>query len=221
MNIYQLLERDLRLAYRRRAELVTPLGFFIIVTALFPLALGPESSLLRRLAPGVIWVAALLAGLIAQDSLFKSDYEDGSLEQVLLSPAPLEVLVLLRVFAHWLVTGLPLVILSALMGLLLGYPAGAVGVLVLSLLLGTPVLSFLGATGAALTVGLRRSSMLLPILVLPLAVPVLIFGAAASQRAAQAEPTAAPLYFLGAMLVLALTLMPFAVAGGLRISLES
>lgn len=221
MKIYQLVERDLRLAYRRRAELVTPLGFFIIVTALFPLALGPEANLLRRLAPGVIWVAALLAGLIAQDSLFKSDYEDGSLEQLLLSPAPLEVLVLLRVFAHWLVTGLPLVILSALMGLLLGYPAGAMGVLVLSLLLGTPVLSFLGAAGAALTVGLRRSSMLLPILVLPLAVPVLIFGAAASQRAAQAEPVAAPLYFLGAMLVLALTLMPFAVASGLRISLES
>lgn len=221
MKIYQLVEGDLRLAYRRRGELVTPLGFFIIVTALFPLALGPESSLLRRLAPGVIWVAALLAGLIAQDSLFKSDYEDGSLEQMLLSPAPLEALVLLRVFAHWLVTGLPLVILSALMGLLLDYPAGALGVLVFSLLLGTPVLSFLGAAGAALTVGLRRSSMLLPILVLPLAVPVLIFGAAAAGRAAQAEPAAAPLYFLGAMLVLAVTLMPFAVAGGLRISLES
>lgn len=221
MKAGQLVVRDLRMAYRRRAELATPLVFFIIVTALFPLALGPESSLLRRLAPGVIWVAALLAGLIAQDSLFKSDYEDGSLEQMLLSPAPLEGLVLLRVFSHWLVTGLPVVILSALMGLLLDYPAAAMGVLVASLLLGTPILSFLGATGAALTVGLRRSSMLLPILVLPLAVPVLIFGAAAAERAAQAEPYAAPLYFLGAMLVLAVTLAPFAVAGGLRISLES
>lgn len=221
MNARQLVARDLRLAYRKRAELVTPLAFFIIVTALFPLALGPEPVLLRRLAPGVIWVAALLASLIAQDSLFKSDYEDGSLEQMLLSPAPLEVLVLLRVFAHWLMTGLPLVILSALVGLLLDYPVAAMGVLIASLLLGTPVLSFLGAIGAALTVGLRRSSMLLPILVLPLAVPVLIFGAAASQRAAQAEPAAAPLYFLGAMLVLAVTLTPFAVAGGLRVSLES
>ncbi|MGH8278185.1 MAG: heme exporter protein CcmB [Gammaproteobacteria bacterium] len=221
MNVRELVGRDLRLAYRRRGELVTPLGFFIIVTALFPLALGPEVNLLRRLAPGVIWVAALLASLIAQDGLFKSDYEDGSLEQTLLSPAPLEILVLLRVFAHWLVTGLPLVILSALMGLLLNYPVAALGVLVGSLLLGTPVLSFLGAIGAALTVGLRRSSMLLPILVLPLAVPVLIFGAAAAQRAAQAEPVAAPLYFLGAMLVLAITFAPFAIAGGLRISLES
>lgn len=221
MKLPQLLASDMRLAYRKRGELLTPLAFFIIVTALFPLALGPEQTLLRRLAPGVIWVAALLAGLIAQDGLFKSDYEDGSLEQMLLSPAPLELLVLLRMLAHWLVTGLPLVILAALMGLLLDYPAHAMGILVGSLLLGTPVLSALGAIAAALTVGLRRSSMLLPILVLPLAVPVLIFGAAAAQRAAQAEPVAAPLYFLGAMLVLAITLTPFAVAGGLRISLES
>ena len=221
MRTAALVQRDLRLAYRRRGELMTPIIFFIIVTALFPLALGSEPALLRRLAPGVIWVAALLASLISQDSLFKGDYEDGSLEQMLLSPAPLEWLVLLRVLTHWLVTGLPLVILSALMGMLLDYPATSLGTLTGSLLLGTPVLSFLGAIGAALTVGLRRSGMLLPILVLPLAVPVLIFGAAAAQRAAQAEPVAAPLYFLGAMLVLAATLAPFAVAGGLRVSLES
>lgn len=221
MNAVALVKRDLQLAYRRRGELVTPVIFFIIVTSLFPLALGSEPALLRRLAPGVIWVAALLANLIGQDSLFKGDYEDGSLEQILLSPAPLEWLALLRVFTHWLVTGLPLVILSALMGLLLNYPLDSLSVLAGSLLLGTPVLSFLGAVGAALTVGLRRSGMLLPILVLPLAVPVLIFGAAAAQRAALGEPIAAPLYFLGAMLVLAITLAPFAVAGGLRVSLES
>ncbi|MDE2272799.1 MAG: heme exporter protein CcmB [Gammaproteobacteria bacterium] len=221
MNIAALIQRDLRLAYRRRGELATPVIFFIIVTALFPLALGPEPALLRRLAPGVIWVAALLASLIGQDSLFKSDYEDGSLEQTLLSPAPLEGLALLRVFTHWLVTGLPLVILAALMALMLGYPTGAMGTLVLGLLLGTPVLSFLGAIGAALTVGLRRSGMLLPILVLPLTVPVVIFGTAAGERAALGEPVAAPLYFLAAMLVLAVTLAPFAIAGGLRISLES
>ncbi|MGB9428273.1 MAG: heme exporter protein CcmB [Gammaproteobacteria bacterium] len=221
MKTAALFQRDLRLAYRRRGELATPVIFFVIVTALFPLALGPEPELLRRLAPGVIWVAALLAGLIGQDSLFKSDYEDGSLEQLLLSPAPLEWLVLLRVFAHWLVTGLPLVILSLLMALMLDYPGGAMHVLVISLLLGTPVLSCLGAVGASLTVGLRRSSMLLPILVLPLAIPVLIFGVAAAARAAQSEPVAAPLYFLGAVLVLALTLAPFAIAGGLRVSLES
>ena len=221
MRATALVQRDLRLAYRRRGELATPIIFFIIITALFPLALGSEPALLRRLAPGVIWVAALLASLISQDSLFKGDYEDGSLEQMLLSPAPLEWLALLRIFTHWLVTGLPLVILSVLMGVLLDYPVTSLGVLVGSLLLGTPVLSFLGAIGAALTVGLRRSGMLLPILVLPLAVPVLIFGAAAAQRAAQAEPVAAPLYFLAAMLVLAVTLAPFAVAGGLRVSLES
>ncbi|MGH8307093.1 MAG: heme exporter protein CcmB [Gammaproteobacteria bacterium] len=221
MKSATLIQQDLRLAYRRRGELATPVMFFVIVTALFPLALGPEPALLRRLAPGVIWVAALLASLIGQDSLFKSDYEDGSLEQALLSPAPLEWLVLLRVFTHWLVTGLPLVVLSSLMAMMLDYPASSAGVLVASLLLGTPVLSFLGAVGAALTVGLRRSSMLLPILVLPLTVPVLIFGAAAAERAALGEPVAAPLYFLGAMLALAVTLTPFAVAGGLRVSLES
>ena len=158
-----LIERDLRLAYRRRGELVTPVIFFVIVTALFPLALSPEPALLRSLAPGVIWVAALLAGLIGQDSLFKSDYEDGSLELMLLSPIPLEWMVLLRVFTHWLVTGLPLVILSSLMALLLNYPTNAMDVLVMSLLLGTPVLSFLGAVGAGLTVGLRRGGMLLQI----------------------------------------------------------
>ncbi len=216
-----LIQRDLLLAYRRRSELATPLIFFVMVTGLFPLALSPEPALLRTLAPGVVWVAALLAGLIGQESLFKSDYEDGSLEQLLLSPAPLEFVVLLRVFTHWLVTGLPLVILSPLMGLLLNYPAAAMWTLVVSLLLGTPILSFLGAVGAALTVGLRRSGMLLPILILPLAVPVLIFGASTAARAASGEPTAAPLYFLGAMLVLAVTLAPYAIAGGLRVSLES
>ncbi len=216
-----LIQRDLLLAYRRRSELATPLIFFVMVTGLFPLALSPEPALLRTLAPGVVWVAALLAGLIGQESLFKSDYEDGSLEQLLLSPAPLEFVVLLRVFTHWLVTGLPLVILSPLMGLLLNYPAAAMWTLIMSLLLGTPILSFLGAVGAALTVGLRRSGMLLPILILPLAVPVLIFGASTAARAASGEPTAAPLYFLGAMLVLAVTLAPYAIAGGLRVSLES
>jgi heme exporter protein B len=221
VNAAALMKRDLQLAYRRRGELATPVIFFIIVTALFPLALGSEPALLRRLMPGVIWVAALLASLIGQDSLFKGDYEDGSLEQVLLSPAPLEWLMLLRVFTYWLVTGLPLVILSTLIGLLLDYPVEDFGVLAGSLLLGTPVLSFLGAIGAALTVSLRRGGMLLPILVLPLAVPVLIFGAASAARAALGEPVAAPLYLLGALLVLSVTLAPFVIAGGLRVSLES
>lgn len=221
MKSAMLVQRDLRLAYRRRGELATPVIFFIIVTVLFPLALGSEPALLRRLAPGVVWVAALLASLIGQDSLFKSDYEDGSLEQMLLSAMPLEWQILLRVCTHWITTGLPLVILSLLMGLMLDYPAASMGVLTGSLLLGTPVLSFLGAIGAALTVSVRRSSMLLPILVLPLTVPVLIFGAAAASRALLGEPVAAPLYFLAAMLALTVTLAPFAIAGGLRVSLES
>lgn len=221
MKLMGLLRRDLLLAYRRRGEMATPLVFFVIVTALFPLGLNPEPTLLRNLAPGVIWVAALLAALIGQESLFKSDYEDGTLELLLLSPAQLELVALLRVLTHWLVTGLPLVILAPLMGMLLNYPASAMWELVASLLLGTPVLSLLGAAGAALTVGLRRSGMLLPILVLPLAVPVLIFGARATAIAADGGNVSGPLYLLAAMLVLAVTLTPFAIAGGLRVSLES
>ncbi|MDE2196470.1 MAG: heme exporter protein CcmB [Gammaproteobacteria bacterium] len=221
MKLAALVRRDLLLAYRRRGDVATPVIFFVMVTALFPLALSPEPALLRTLAPGVIWVAALLAGLIGQGSLFKSDYEDGTLEQLLLSPVSLELVALLRVLTHWLVTGLPLVILSPLMAMLLFYPASAMGMLIASLLLGTPVLSLLGAVGAALTVGLRRSGLLLPILILPLTVPVLIFGARATALASQGEPVAAPLYLLAAMLVLALTLAPFAIAAGLRVSLES
>ena len=221
MKLAALVRRDLLLAYRRRGDVATPVIFFVMVTALFPLALSPEPALLRTLAPGVIWVAALLAGLIGQGSLFKSDYEDGTLEQLLLSPVSLELVALLRVLTHWLVTGLPLVILSPLMAMLLFYPASAMGMLIASLLLGTPVLSLLGAVGAALTVGLRRSGLLLPILILPLTVPVLIFGARATALASQGEPAAAPLYLLAAMLVLALTLAPFAIAAGLRVSLES
>ncbi|MDE2235405.1 MAG: heme exporter protein CcmB [Gammaproteobacteria bacterium] len=221
MRYRAIIGRDLRLAYRRRGELATPVIFFVIVTALFPLALNPDPALLRTLAPGVIWVAALLAVLIGQDRLFKTDYEDGSLELMLLSPISLEWIVLLRVFTHWLVTGLPLVILSLLLAMMLDYPMHAIGILVMSLLLGTPILSFLGAIGASLTVGLRRGFMLLPILVLPLTIPVLIFGAAAAGRAALGDHSAAPLYFLGAMLMLTVTLSPFAIAGGLRVSLES
>ncbi|HSC47616.1 MAG TPA: heme exporter protein CcmB [Gammaproteobacteria bacterium] len=216
-----LLNRDLRLAYRRRGELATPLMFFLLVTVLFPLGLSPQPDMLRTVAPGVVWVAALLASLLGQDSLFRSDYEDGSLEQLALSAAPLELLALARVAAHWLVTGLPLVIMAPLMALLLGYPASGMPALIASLLLGTPILSLLGAVGAALTVSLRQSGMLLPILVLPLAVPVLIFGARAVALAADGADPAGGLYLLGAMLALALTLAPFAIAGGIRVSLES
>jgi heme exporter protein B len=176
---------------------------------------------LRSIAPGVLWVAALLAGLSGQNSLFRGDYDDGVLEQLVLSPASLELSLLARVFTHWLVTGLPLVILSPLLGLLLNYPIHAMDVLILSLMLGTPILSLLGAVAAALTVGLRQSGMLLPVLVLPLAVPVLIFGAQATAQAARGESAAGALYLLAAMLVLGLTLAPFAIAGAVRVSLES
>lgn len=216
-----LLGRDLRLAYRRRGELATPVIFFILVTTLFPLGLSPQPELLREIGPGVVWVAALLAGLIGQQTLFKGDFDDGSLEQMLLSPLPLEWIALLRVATHWLATGLPIVILSPLMALLMDYPAEAMGTLVLSLLLGTAILSLLGAVGAALTVGLRQSGMLMPVLILPLAVPVLIFGAQAAGQGARGEDPAGALYLLAAMLVLGITLAPFAVAAAVRVSLES
>lgn len=216
-----LIHRDLKLAFRRRGELMTPAVFFILVTALFPLGLSPQPQLLQSIAPGVVWVAALLAGLLGQESLFKSDYEDGALEQLALSPVSMEVQALARIFSHWLSTGLPLVILSPLMGLLLAYPVQAMGVFTFSLLLGTLSLSLLGAIGAALTVSLKQGGMLMPILVLPLAVPVLIFGAQAAAQAGRGEDPAGALYLLGALLALGITLAPFAVAGALRVSLES
>lgn len=219
--VLAVVSQDLKLAYRRRGEVATPLMFFILVTMLFPLGLSPQPELLQTIAPGVVWVAALLAALIGQQSLFKSDFDDGSLEQWLLVPAPLELLALGRVFSHWLVSGLPLVLLSPLMGLLMNYPSDAMPGLALSLLFGTAILSLLGAVGAALTVGLRQSGMLLPILVLPLAVPVLIFGAQAAALAAQGRDPSGALYLLAALLVLGITLVPFAIAAAIRVSLES
>jgi heme exporter protein B len=162
-----------------------------------------------------------LAGLIGQQTLFKSDFDDGSLEQLVLGPLPLEAVALMRVVTHWLTTGLPIVVLAPLMGLLMDYPSSAMGVLLLSLALGTAVLSLLGAVGAALTVGLRQGSMLMPVLVLPLAVPVLIFGAQAAAQAAHGEDPAGALYLLAAMLVFGITLAPFAIAAAVRVSLES
>ena len=219
--VLALLSQDLRLAYRRRGEMATPLWFFILVTMLFPLGLTSQPELLRTIAPGVVWVAALLAALIGQQTLFKTDFEDGSLEQWLLAPAPLELLALGRVASHWLVSGLPLVVLSPLMGILMNYPGAAMGELALSLLFGTAILSLLGAVGAALTVGLRQSGMLLPILVLPLAIPVLIFGAQAAAQAARGEDPSGALYLLAALLVFGITLVPFAIAAAVRVSLES
>ena len=219
-TFYILLKRDLTLAYRHRAELANPLLFFIIVISLFPLGISPESTALQGIAPGVIWVAALLAAMLSLDSLFRSDFEDGTLEQMALSAHSLPILVLAKVLAHWLVTGLPLILLAPFLGILLFLPDTAMLTLIATLALGTPVLSLVGAIGVALTVGLRRGGVLLSLLVLPLYIPVLIFAAGAVNNAAMGFPVAGQLYFLGALLSLSLTLAPLAAASALRISLS-
>lgn len=214
-----VLRRDLKIGFRHHSELFNPIFFFILVVSLFPLGVGPSPKILAEIAPGVIWVAALLATLLSMERLFRSDFEDGALEQFLLSPHPLPLLVLSKTFTHWLTTGLPLLLVSPLLGVLLHLPAEAIRVLPLSLLLGTPALSLLGAIGVALTVGLRRGGVLLTLLVLPLYVPVLIFGTSAVTAAAGGFAVSGQLALLGAILLLALTLAPFAIAAGLRISL--
>ncbi len=217
---FGVLRRDLKLGIRKRTELLNPLLFFVLVVSLFPLGVGPGPKMLATIAPGIIWVAALLATLLSMERLFRSDFEDGALEQLLLSPHPLALLVLAKVLAHWLITGLPLILVAPLLGVLLHLPTEAIQTLPLTLLLGTPVLSLIGAIGVALTVALRRGGVLLTLLVLPLYVPVLIFGSAAVAAAADGLPISGQLALLGAMLALALTLSPFATAAGLRISAE-
>ena len=218
-NVFTLLlAREARLLFRRPAELANPLVFFAIVIALFPLAVGPETELLKTLSPGLLWVAALLAVLLSLDGLFRSDFEDGSLEQWVVSPHPLALLVLAKVLAHWLFSGLALVLLSPLLALLPGSPARCLPTLLLSLLLGTPVLSLLGAVGAALTVGLKRGGLLLALLILPLYIPVLILGSGVLQAALQGLPTAGYLLWMASLTALAITLTPFAIAAGLTIS---
>ncbi len=217
---FAVIRRDLVLAFRRRAEMVNPLLFFILVITLFPLGIGAQPNLLQAIAPGVIWVAALLAAMLSLDSLFRSDFDDGSLEQMLLSPHPASLLVLAKVIAHWLVTGLPLVLVAPLLAVFLGLPHHALGVLLLTLLLGTPVLSLIGAIGVALTVGLRRGGMILSLLVLPLYVPVLIFAGNAVQMAAGGLPVDAQISILTSMLLLALVLAPWPAAAALKMSMN-
>ena len=215
-----LLLRDLRLAVRNRSEALAPLLFLVMVTTLFPLGLGPDPKQLALIAPGVVWVAALLASMLSLNHLFSSDYLDGTLEQMTMAPYPLPALVAVKVFAHWLASGLPLVLIGPILAIALNLPAQTIGVMFLSLLIGTPILSMVGAIGVALTVGLRRGGMFLSMLVLPLFIPVLIFATAAVVSAADGMSAASNLYFLGAMLVLALTLTPYAMAAALRISLS-
>ena len=216
-----MIRRDLLLALRRRAEIANPLLFFLMVCTLLPLGLGPDPKQLAAIAPGMLWVMALLSCLLASDGLFRSDFDDGSLEQMLLSPSLLYVLMLAKSIAHWLVTGLPLALIAPLLALLLQLPAVAMPALLMSLLLGTAVLSLIGAIGGALTVGLRRGGLLLSLIVLPLYVPVLIFGASAVQAAAAGYAYNGQIAVLGALLALALPLAPFAVASAVRISIDN
>ena len=215
-----VFERDVRLAFRRWEQVTHPVVFFLMVATLFPLALSPESSLLRNIAPGVVWVAALLSSLLALDTLLRADLEDGTLEQMTLAGQPLGWLLLAKTLAHWVLSGVPLVIAAPLVAASLSAPAASYGATMLALLLGTGVLSFLGSIGAALTLGTRRGSVLLSLLVLPLAMPVLIFGARATDLAMRGESAEGPLLLLAAMLVLAFTLSPVAASVAVRISLE-
>lgn len=215
-----MVRSDLTLALRRLSDVLTTLFFFIIVVSLFPLGVGPELDVLREIAPGVVWVAALLASLLGLDRLFSGDYRDGSLEQLLLAPQPLAMMVLAKVLAHWLVSGAPLVVIAPLLGLQLGLDWPALQVLMLTLLLGTPAMSLIGSVGAALTLGVRGRGVLLALLILPLYVPVLIFGAGAVEASISGLGAQAHLSLLGAVLVLALCFAPLATAAALRISME-
>ena len=215
-----VVRRDMLLALRRRSDVATTLFFFVIVASLFPLGVSPEPALLRTLAPGVLWVAALLACMLSLTRLFAVDYADGTLEQMVLAPQSLTLLVLGKVFAHWLVSGLPVVLLAPVLGLQYAMPGDALLVLVGSLLLGTPALSLVGAIGAALTLGVRGSGLLVALLVLPLYIPVLIFGAGAVAASQNGLDVSAYLSLLGACSLLALALTPWATAAALKIAVE-
>ncbi len=219
-SFFAIVARDLLLAMRRRSDVLTTLFFFVIVVSLFPLGIGPELETLRLIAPGVFWVAALLASMLALEKLFLVDYQDGALEQMLLAPQPLSLLVLGKVTAHWLITGLPLVLLSPLLGLQYDLPGGTIGVLMLTLALGTPALSLIGAIGAALTLGLRGGGVLVSLLVLPLYIPVLIFGAGAVEAESSGLGGTGHLLMLGAIGLAALVAAPLATAAALRVSAE-
>ena len=214
-----VVHRDLTIAARRRGDWLTALFFFVMVSSLFPLGVGPDPQLLQRIGPGVLWVAATLASLLSLSRLFEDDHRDGSLEQMLLSPSPVVLLVLGKALAHWLVYGLPLLLITPLLGLQFNLPAQAIGVLVLSLLLGTPILSLLGAAGAALTLGLRGGGVLITLLVLPLYTPALIFGAGAVGGILSGAGAEAHLSLLGAFFLVSSASAPWIAAASLKVSL--
>lgn len=216
-----VLRRDLTLAWRRRGDITMPVLYALIVVTLFPFALGPEDALLQRIAGGVVLLTMLLAMLLALDAMFRSDIEDGSLEQLMLSPQPLAMMLAMKILAHWMTTALPLIVIAPLLAGMLHLPAPVMPVLVYALLLATPLLSLLGAVLVALTAGSRRSGMLLALMLLPLCVPVVIFAAGAVAAAQQGLPWLAPIAWLGAALVMALVLAPLACAAALRIALDA
>jgi heme exporter protein B len=217
---FAAIKRDLLLSFRHRNDIVNPLAFFLMVAVMFPLGVSPEPKFLAEVAPGVIWVAALLASLLSVDSIFRTDYDDGSLEQMLVSPQPLLLLVLAKVFSHWLISGFCLALMSPLLALMLFLPPEGLFSLVISLLLGTPTLSLIGAIGAGLTVGLRKGGVLISLLVLPLYIPVLIFGAGTVQAGAMGMSIEGYLAILAAILVLSIMLTPFAIVAALKISIR-
>jgi heme exporter protein B len=215
-----VLRRDLKLAFRRWAELANPLIFYVVVTAMFPLALSPTVAQLQAIGTGILWIAALLSSLLALDGLFRSDADDGSMEQLLMVPAPFVIVVLGKISAHWIVSGIPLVVLVPLVALSFQLPPDAIPVLIAALFLATPTISVLVAIGAALTVSLRSGSSIIGLLVLPLCSPLLIFGTRATDLAAHGEPTAAPLLLLASLAVAAISLGPFAIAAAIKVGLE-
>lgn len=216
----QVIRRELVTAFRRKSDILNPLWFFIIVITLFPLGIGPEPNLLLRIAPGVIWVAALLSALLSMERLFRDDFLDGSLEQLMLTKTPLGVIVTAKVIAHWLLTGLPILLVSPLLAIFLSLDTNTYIATFITLLLGTPVLSFVGAIGVALTVGLRKGGVLLSLLILPLFIPVLIFATSAIDAASFGASYAGPVAILGAMLAASITFSPFAIAASLRVSMS-
>lgn len=219
-DVLCIIKRDVQLALRRRADVLTVFFFFVVAASLFPLGVGPETKLLRAMGPGVIWVSALLAALLSLNRLFAADYADGTLEQMALSPRPLALLSLGKALAHWIVTGLPLTLIAPVIGVQYGLSGESLVVLVVALLLGTPVLSLIGGIGAALTLGLRGGGALLALLVLPLYIPVLVFGAGAVEAVSGGLSPEAHFSILGALLLLSLVLAPLATAAALRIALE-
>jgi len=214
----ETIKRDLLIAHRNAADLLNPLAFFVIVVTLFPLGIGPSAKILETIAPGVLWVAALLATLLSIDGLFKSDYDDGSLEQMLISPQPLFLVVVAKVVSHWLVTGFPLTLLAPVLGVMFYLPAEGIWALVVSLLIGTPLLSLIGSIGAGLTVGLKKGGLLISVLILPLYIPVLILGTSAVETTLNGFSNAGQLLWMSALLALGAGLSPLATAASLRIS---